>query len=30
MPLGQDKIRSTWWFGTIVAKDDFINIEHLN
>jgi hypothetical protein len=30
MPLGQDRIRSMWWFGTFVAKDDFSNIKHLN
>jgi hypothetical protein len=27
MPLGQDRIKSMWWFGTFVAKYDFNNIE---
>ncbi len=27
MPLGQDRIKSMWWFGIFIAKDDFSNIE---
>jgi hypothetical protein len=26
MPLGQDRIRSMWWFGTFVAKDDLATL----